>query len=114
VITVVPAATPVTNPLEETIAMEVFDETQGVVVAAVAEPVNCVVAPTQTTFVPVIVGKAFTVTVAVTEQLATFVYVIMVVPVDRAVTIPVLDIVATEVLEETQGLVVAAVPDPVN
>jgi hypothetical protein len=38
----------------------------------------------------------------------------MVVPVDRAVTIPVLEIVATEVLEETQGLVVAAVPDPVN
>ncbi len=94
--------------------MEVLEETQGVVVAAVAEPVNWFVAPTQTTFVPVIVGTAFTVTVAVTEQLATFVYVIMVVPVDTAVTIPVLDIVATEVLEEAQGLVVAAVPDPVN
>jgi hypothetical protein len=38
----------------------------------------------------------------------------VVVPVAIAVTIPVLDIVATEVLEEAQGLVVAAVPDPVN
>jgi hypothetical protein len=114
VITVVPAATPVTNPLEETVAMEVFEETQGVVVAAVAEPVNCVVAPTQTTFVPVIVGMALIVTVAVIEQLATLVYVIVVVPVAIAVTIPVLDIVATEVFEETQGFVVAAVPDPVN
>ena len=113
-ITVVPAVTPVTKPLEETVAMEGLEETQGLFVAAVAEPVNCVVAPIQTTFVPVIAGMALTVTVAVTEQLATLVYVIVVVPVAIAVTIPVLDIVATEVFEETQGFVVAAVPDPVN
>jgi len=98
----------------EIVATEVLDDNQGVVVAAVAEPVNCVVAPIHTEFVPVIVGTAFTVTVAVTEQLATLVYVIVVVPVAIAVTIPVLDIVATPVLEETHGLVVAAVPDPVN
>jgi hypothetical protein len=73
VITVVPAATPVANPLEETVAMEVFEETQGLVVAAVAEPVNCVVATTHTEFVPVMVGLELTVIVAVTEQFATLV-----------------------------------------
>ena len=45
-----------------------FDDTQGVVVAAVADPVNAVVEPTQILKVPVIVGNALTVTVAVILQ----------------------------------------------
>ncbi len=45
-----------------------FDETHGLEVAAVGEPVNWVVKPEQTVNVPVIVGSAFTVTVAVAVQ----------------------------------------------
>ena len=49
-------------------ATPVFEETQGVVALAVAEPVSRVVWPTQAFKVPVIVGKALTVTVAVITQ----------------------------------------------
>ncbi len=62
---VVPAETPVTNPVPFMVATAVFDETQALVVAGVAEPVNCVCEPAQTDNVPVIVGKALTVTSAV-------------------------------------------------
>ena len=61
----VPAATPVTTPVEDTVATAVFEETQGFTAAAVAEPVSVVVKPTQADRVPVMVGLAFTVTVAV-------------------------------------------------
>jgi hypothetical protein len=64
----VPAPTAVTNPVELTVATEVVPETQGFVAAGVPEPFNCVVAPMQTVNVPVIVGKAVTVTVAVVVQ----------------------------------------------
>ena len=63
--TLVPAATPVTRPVALTVATPGVAETQGVVTAAVADPVSCVVAPTQTVSVPVIVGRALTVTIAV-------------------------------------------------
>ena len=66
--TVVPAATPVTSPVALTVATAGVAETQGVVTAAVADPVSWVVAPTQTVSVPVIVGRALTVTVAVVLQ----------------------------------------------
>ena len=66
--TLVPAATPVTSPVALTVATAGVAETQGVVVAAVAVPVSWVVAPTQTVSVPVIVGRALTVTVAVVLQ----------------------------------------------
>jgi hypothetical protein len=37
---VVPAATPVTNPVLSTVATAVLEEVHGVVVAGVADPVN--------------------------------------------------------------------------
>ena len=42
-----------------------LDETHALVVAGVAFPVNCVVKPTQTLKLPVIVGKELTYTMAV-------------------------------------------------
>ena len=62
---VVPAATPVTKPVEETVATEVFEDTHGLDEAGVPDPVNCVVEVPHTLSVPVIVGTTFTVTVAV-------------------------------------------------
>ncbi len=114
VIVVVPADTAVTNPVDETVATDVFDETHGFVVAGDADPVNCDVAFTQADNVPVIVGNAFTVNVAVTIQPLLLVYVIVVVPADTAVTNPVDETVATDVFDETHGLVVAGDADPVN
>ena len=63
-----PAATPVIRPVALTVATVGVSETQGVMFAAVADPVSCVVAPAQTVSVPVIVGAALTVTVAVILQ----------------------------------------------
>jgi hypothetical protein len=63
----------VTRPVLLTVATPGVPETQGLTAAGVPDPVNCVVAPTQTVNVPVIVGLAFTVTVAVVEQPALFV-----------------------------------------
>jgi hypothetical protein len=62
----VPADTPLTTPVDETVATPVFELDQGVTAAAVPEPVSAVVAPTQTVNVPVIVGFALIVTVCVT------------------------------------------------
>ena len=67
-IVVVPADTPVTTPVLETVATPVLDDAQGVVASGVAEPVSVELWPTQATNVPVIVGKAFTVNVAVCVQ----------------------------------------------
>ena len=64
----VPAATPVTTPVEDTVATAVFEDTQGFTAAAVAEPVKAVVSPIQTVNVPVMVGKALIVTGAVIIQ----------------------------------------------
>ncbi len=63
---VLPAATAVTRPLELIVAIPVADETHALLTAALPDPVNCVVLPSQTASVPVMVGSAFTVTVAVT------------------------------------------------
>jgi hypothetical protein len=52
--------------------MAVFEESHGVVVAAVGEPVKVVVVPTQADKVPEIVGAADTVTVTVLVQLFAF------------------------------------------
>jgi hypothetical protein len=68
VIVVVPAATPVTTPALVTVATPVFDEVHGLAAAGVPDPFNVAVDPTQTVNVPVIVGCALTVTVAVLEQ----------------------------------------------
>ena len=64
----VPADTPVTTPVEETVATAVLEETQGLEAAAVPEPVKAVVKPTQAVNVPVMVGVGLTVTVAVMIQ----------------------------------------------
>ena len=60
----VPAETPVTTPVEDTVAIAVFEELQGVVGFGVPEPVNVFGSPTQAIKVPVIVGKALTVKVS--------------------------------------------------
>jgi hypothetical protein len=64
----VPAETPVTRPVLLTVATRGDADTHGLIAAGVPEPVSCVVDPKQTLRVPVIVGKAFTVTVAVVLQ----------------------------------------------
>ena len=66
-IILVPADTPVTNPLLLTVAIPVLADDQ-LPPTVGADPVNCVVKPTQTVNVPVIVGKEFTVTVSVIAQ----------------------------------------------
>ena len=64
--TLVPTATPVTTPALVTVATAGVAETHGFTMAGVPEPVNVEVEPTQTFRLPVMVGNAFTVTVAVT------------------------------------------------
>ena len=110
----VPAATPVTTPALVTVAIAGLPETQGLTAAGVPDPVNVVVAPTQTVNVPVIVGPAVTVTVAVCVQPLLLVYVMTVVPGATPVTTPALSTVATAGVAETQGFTAAGVPDPVK
>jgi len=67
--------------------------------------------------IPVIVGKALTVTVAVLEHPLLSLYVITLVPAATPVTVPVVLTpltVAVLVVAEVQGLLLAAVPDPVK
>jgi hypothetical protein len=64
--------------------------------------------------VPVIVGNALTVTVAVVLHPVLLVYVITLVPVETGVTRPVLLTVATPVEADIHGLEAAGVPEPVN
>ncbi len=64
-IVVVPADTAVTNPVDETVATNPFDDVHGFVVAGEADPVSCEVAFTHADSVPVMVGSALTVNVAV-------------------------------------------------
>ncbi len=64
-ITVVPAATPVTTPVLLTVATPVLEDVHGFAAAGVPDPVKVVVAPTQTVSVPVMVGCALTVIVTV-------------------------------------------------
>jgi hypothetical protein len=59
----VPALTPVTTPLFVTVANPVFDETQGLEVAAVGLPVKVKLLPTHIGELFVIVGSGLTVTV---------------------------------------------------
>jgi hypothetical protein len=66
-----PADTPVTNPVPFTVATPVFADTHGFNVAAVPEPVNCVVDPAHTLNVPVIVGNELTESAKVVEEVVT-------------------------------------------
>ena len=63
--TLLPAVTPVTTPVLLTVATAGVADTHGLTAAGAAEPVKLVVLPTQALNVPVIVGVALTVTVAV-------------------------------------------------
>ena len=63
VIIVVPPETAFTNPVELTVAIVVFEDVQGAVVAAVPEPENWDVKPTQENKSPVMVGEGFIVNV---------------------------------------------------
>ena len=65
VIVVVPAATPVTTPLLVIVATDASLDAHGVLPAGVPDPVRVTVLPTHTVEVPVIVGNAFTVMLAV-------------------------------------------------
>ena len=58
-ITLVPAETPVTTPALVIVATPVEADTHGLETAAVPDPVNVVVKPTQTLKVPLIVGGVF-------------------------------------------------------
>lgn len=84
-----------------------FEEIHGFVVAGAAVLASVVVNPLQIVNVPVIIGRAMTVTVAVATQPFELVYVIIAVPAVFPVTTPALLIVATAVLEETQALIAA-------
>ena len=55
-ITLVPAATPVTTPVLLTVATAGVAEIHGLTAAGVPEPVNVVVDPLQTLRIPVMVG----------------------------------------------------------
>jgi hypothetical protein len=89
-------------------------DNQGEEAAAIADPVNVVVAPTQAESVPVIVGAGLIVILAVIKHPFEFVNVIVDVPAETPVTTPAVDTVATAVFDEVQGLVIAADPEPVR
>ena len=96
----------VTAPVLDIVTTLVLDDVHGVVGSAVPEPVNVTeLPPTQALNVPLIVGNALTVNVAVWVQLFVLRYVIVVVPAPTAVTTPVLETVATAVLDDVQGVV---------
>ncbi len=114
VMIVFPAATPVNTPELVIVAFAGVEDTQGLLVAAVGLPVSVTVPPTQTALFPDTVGFEFTVIVIVTEQPLLLVQVTIVVPAETAVTKPVFEIVATEVLLDDQALLDAAVPEPVS
>jgi hypothetical protein len=65
---VVPGLTPVTTPALVIVATPVLDDVHGLAAAGVPDPVNVIVAPSQTAVEPVILGCALTVIVAVLEQ----------------------------------------------
>ena len=110
----VPAETPVTKPVTVTVATEVLEELQGLLVAAGGVPDNCVVNPTHTEVVPVTAGLGLTVKSCVTGHPKLFVNVMVVVPDATLVTKPELDTVATDVLLDVQGLELLGVPVAIN
>ncbi len=110
----IPTDTPVTTPRLETVATDGAEEIQALDTAAVPFPVRVKTLPTQRVVFPVMVGFAYTDTKAVTWQPLLFVYVIVVFPAVTAVTNPLAEIVATPVLLEIQGVLVAADALPVN
>jgi len=111
----VPTTTPLTTPAVVTVAMAGVKLLQTPPLVAL---VKLVVLPTQTDFVPPIAagaeGRATNITVAVFVLPPQILKVITLFPAATPVTRPVVLTVATDVVAETHGLLVAAVPDPVN
>ena len=91
-------------------------ETHGFKDAGVPDPLSCEVALTQINVSPEMVGKALTVMVEVLEHPILLVYVIVAIPAVTPVTRPVFETLATEVLLEVHGLVIAgnSLPDNCN
>ena len=110
----VPAATPTTAPELLTVATLVFDDDHGVLVAGFVVALKLTFDPTQIDDDPVITGNGFTITVTFLTQPLVFVCVMILVPTDTVETNPPVLTVATLVVAETQGFVVAAVALPVN
>ncbi len=113
-ITLVPAAIPVTTPVLLTVATDGVADDQGVVPSAVPDPTKVVVDPAQTIAVPVIVGVPLTVTIWVVVQPPVFIYVITLVPAEIPDTTPVLLTVATDGVADAHGVVPSAVAEPLN
>jgi len=111
---VLPAATPTTPPELLTVAIPVFDDDHGVVVDGFVVALKLTFDPTQIDDDPVITGNGFTITVTFLAQPLVFVYVMILLPTDTVVTNPPELIVATLVVAEIQGFVVAAVALPVS
>jgi len=63
VIVATPADTAVTNPVVLTFATKLLEDSHGEIIAAVAEPVNCDVRPTQADNVPVTDGRGLIINV---------------------------------------------------
>jgi hypothetical protein len=111
---VVPAETPVTNPVPETVATPGLEEVHGVPGSGLPDPVSCTVPPIQIGELPLIVGFAFTVTKTVVWHPFELVYVIVALPAATPVTRPVPETVATPGFELTHGFTPAGVGDPVS
>jgi hypothetical protein len=58
---------PLTRPVLLTLATEVLEDTQGLTAAGDVEPLNCVVDPSHTLSIPLIVGSGLTVNVAIAD-----------------------------------------------
>ena len=113
-ITLLPPLTEFTSPVVFTVATETSPESQGSTAAAVPDPVSWVVEPVHTDKVPVMVGNAFTVTVAVLLQPELPLKVITLVPAVNPFTRPVLLTVAIAGDAEAQGVVGSGEPAPLN
>ena len=115
----VPAATPVTTPDEFTVAIEVLLETYGFEALEVPVPVKVVVDPTQTVWIPEIVGVGFMVTVNVVAVIVQLFKVLVPVRLKVNVTDTALELVingkSTVVFVAEVGLIVTPLDnDPCN
>jgi hypothetical protein len=110
----VPADMALIRPELFTVATAVLELIQGIVVEGVPVPVSWVVEPAQVISTPEIFGFELTVTNTASLQPSLVVYVTVADPTFTAVTTPVVEIVNIVGSLETQGLVVAAVPEPVR
>jgi len=112
VIKLVPAVTPVTTPALSIVATAVVPDDHGVAPTG-PDPVKVVVPVTHALNVPVMIGVALIVTIAVVTQPLLLVYVIKLVPAVTPVTKPAFDIVATPGVPDDHGVAPAG-PDPVS